>query len=187
MIETVRSALLERRFERGCRFIITANLLDDMRVYLLFNRLRCHAQRVLDCQRRARAMRDDADAVHAEKRTAAVLFIVRLGLNCSNSILREERADLSHPRAHELVLEPLKHRHRDRFARFQDHVADESVAYDNFNWIFKEMSAFYVADEVKRTWFQHLKHFLGQFGALNILVAERDQANGRILVMKNMP
>src|SRR5256885_9903308 len=91
MIETVRSDLLERGFERGCRFIVTANLLDDMRVYLLFNRLRRHSQRVLDCQRRARAVRDDADAVHAEKRTAAVLFIIRLGLDCSNGIRSEER------------------------------------------------------------------------------------------------
>src|SRR6184192_1301266 len=95
MIETVRSALLERGFERGCRFIVTANLLDDMRVYLLFNRLRRHSQRVLDCQRRARAMRDDAYAVYAEKRTAAIFFVVRLVLDGSNGTLREERAGLS--------------------------------------------------------------------------------------------
>src|SRR5436190_1779107 len=87
----------------------------------------------------------------------------------------------------ELVLEPLKHRHRDRFARFQDNVANEAVAYDNFNRIFKEMTAFYVANEVKRTWPQHFEYFLRQFGALNILVAERDQADGRIFVMQNMP
>src|SRR6266540_1771429 len=102
MIETVRSALVERGFERGCRFIVTANLLDDMRVYLLFNRLPRHSQRILDCQRRACAVRDDADAVHAEKGTAAVLFVVRLVLNCSNSILGEECADFSHSCAHEL-------------------------------------------------------------------------------------
>src|SRR5439155_12739900 len=166
--------------------MISANLLDDMRVHLLFNGLGGHAQRVLCRQRGARAMRDDADAVYSEKWTAAVLFIVRLILNCSNGILHEECAGFSHRCAHELVLEPFKHRHRDRFARFQDNVANESVAHDNFNWIFKEMSAFYVADEVKRTWFQHLKHFLGQFGALNVLVAERNQTNGRILVMENM-
>src|SRR4029453_5265158 len=164
MIETVRSALVERGLERGCRFIVTANLLDDMRVYLLFNRLRRHSQGVLDCQWRARAMRDDADAVHAEKWTAAVLFIVRLVLNCSNGILREECAHLSHRCAHEFVLEPLEHRHRDRFARFKDNVPKKSVADDNFNRIFKKMSTFYVADEVKRTWSQHLKHFLGYLG-----------------------
>src|SRR6266403_616049 len=110
-------------------------------------------------------MRDDADAIYAEKGTAAVLFIIRLVLNRSNGIPREESADFSHPCTHELVLEPFKHCHRDRFARFQDNVANE----------------------VKGTWSQHLEYFLGQFGALNILVAERDQANGRILVMQNMP
>src|SRR5262247_1461637 len=50
VIETVRSALLERGLERGCRFMITANLLDDMRVDLLFNRLCRHPQCVFDCQ-----------------------------------------------------------------------------------------------------------------------------------------
>src|SRR5205823_12686160 len=123
----------------------------------------------------------------AEKRAAAVLFIIRLVLDRSNGILCQECADFSHPCTDGLVLEPLKHCHRDRFAGFQDHVADESVAHDNFNRIFKEMTAFYVANKVKRTWSQHLEYLLGKFGALDILVAERDQANGRILVMQNMP
>src|SRR6478752_8730231 len=166
--------------------MIPANLLDDMRVHLLFNGLGGYAQRVLDCQRRARSVSDDANAIYSEKRTAAVLFIIRLVLNRSNGIPRKESADFSHPCTHELVLEPLKHCHRDRFARFQDNVANESVAYDDFDRIFKEMTAFYVANEVERTWFQHLEYFLGQFGAFNVLVAERDQADGRILVMQNM-
>src|SRR5216117_2283975 len=187
MIETVRSALVERGLKRGCRFMITANLLDDMRVHLLFNGLGRDSQRVFGRQRGACSVRDDADAIYPEKWTAAVFFIIRLVLNRSNGIPRKECADLSHPCTHELVLEPFKHRHRDRFARFQDNVANESVAYDDFNRIFKEMTAFNVANEIKRTWFQHLKYFLGQFGPLNILVAERDQANGRILVMQNMP
>src|SRR5437762_7164895 len=187
MIETVRSALVERGLKRGCRFMITANLLDDMRVHLLFNGLGRDSQRVFDRQRRARAVRNDADPIYPEKWTAAVFFIIRLVLNRSNGIPRKESADFSHPRTHELVLEPFRHCHRDRFARFQDNVANESVAYDNFNRIFKEMAAFYVANEVKGTWSQHLEYFLRQFGALDILVAERDQANGRILVMQNMP
>src|SRR5260370_22319919 len=187
MIETVRSALVERGLKRGCRFRITANLFDDMRVHLRFNGLGCVSQRVFARKGGACSVGDDADAISREKGTAAVFFIIRLILNRSNGTPREECADFSHPCAHELVLEPLKHRHRDRFARFQDNVANESVAYDNFNRFFKEMTAFYVANEVKRTWPQHLEYFLRQFGALNILVAERDQANGRLLVMQNMP
>src|SRR5205807_9908677 len=157
MIETVRSALVERGLERGCRFMISANFLDDMRVHLLFNGLGRDAQRVFDRQRRARTVRDYANPIYSEKRTAAVLFIIRLVLNRSNGILGEKCADFSHRRSHELVLEPLKHRHRNRFARFQDHIANESVADDDFNRIFKEMTAFYVANEVKRTWSQHLE------------------------------
>src|SRR5690242_8521503 len=129
MIETVRRALVERGLKRGCRFMITANLLDDMRVHLLFNGLGRHSQRVFDRQWRASSVRNDADAIYPEKWTAAVLFIIRLVLNRSNGIPREECADFSHPRAHELVLEPLKHRHRDRFAGFQDHIADKTVAH----------------------------------------------------------
>src|SRR4029079_3961867 len=129
--------------------MIPANLLDDMRVHLLFNGLAGDAKCVLDGERRACAVRNNANATYPEKRTAAVFFIIRLILDCSNGILREERADFSHPCAHELVLEPLKHRHRDRFTRFQDNVSNESVAYDNFDRIFKEMTAFYVSDEVK--------------------------------------
>src|SRR3954454_25064780 len=166
--------------------MIPANLLDDMRVHLLFNGLARDAECVLDRERRACAVRNNANAVYPKKRTAAVLFIIRLIPNRSNGILREERADFAHPCTHKLVLEPLKHRDSDRFTRFQDNVSNESVAHDNFDRIFKEMAAFYVADEVKRTWFQHLEYFLRQFRALDILVAERDQANGRILVMQNM-
>src|SRR5436309_4706325 len=160
MIETVRSALLERGFERGCRFIVTANLLDDMRVYLLFNRLRRHSQRVLDCQRRARAMRDDADAVYAEKRTAAIFFVVRLVLDGSNGTLGEERAGLSHCCAHELVLKPLKHCHCDRFARFQNDIANESFPHPDLHRVLKQMPTFLVADKVKETWFRHFEPFL---------------------------
>src|SRR5437762_3658821 len=150
MIETVRSALVERGLKRGCRFMIPANLLDDMRVHLLFNCLSRHSQCVFDRQWRACSVRDDADAIDAEKGTAAVLFIIRLVLNRSNGIPREECADFSHPCAHELMLEPLKHRHRDRFARFQDHIADKTVAHYDLDWIFEKMAALDVADKVER-------------------------------------
>ena len=92
MIETVRSVLAERGLERGCRFMVTANFLDDMRIHLLFNRLGRHAQRVLDRQRRARAMGDDADAVHSEQRHAAVFLVVRLFLDGLESAFRARYA-----------------------------------------------------------------------------------------------
>jgi hypothetical protein len=75
--------------------MIPANFLDDMRVHLLFNGLASDAQRILDRQRRARTVRDYANAIYPEKRTAAVLFIIRLVLNRSNGIPCEVCADMS--------------------------------------------------------------------------------------------
>ena len=48
--------------------MITADFLDDMWIDLLFNRLGRDPQRILDRERRAGAVRDDANAVHAEQR-----------------------------------------------------------------------------------------------------------------------
>ena len=64
-----------------------------------------------------------------------------------NASPRQKRAGHSHPSAHELVLEPLENRHRDRFARFQNHVADKTVAHHDLDRIFKQMAALDVADE----------------------------------------
>ncbi len=76
--------------------MVTANFLDDMRVHLMFNRLGRDPQRVLDRQRRARAVGDDANTVHAEKRAAAVLLIVCFVLDREKRILRQKCADLAH-------------------------------------------------------------------------------------------
>src|SRR5437764_14836189 len=95
MIETVRRGLVERGLERGCRFIVTANLLDDMRVYLLFNRLGCDPERVLDGGRRARAMRDDTDAVDAKKWAAAVLLVIRFAFDAQKRTLCQKPIGLS--------------------------------------------------------------------------------------------
>src|SRR6184192_523614 len=113
MIQTVRSGLAERGLERGCRFIVTANLLDDMRVHLLFNRLSCDPERVLNGGRRAGAMRDDTDAVDAKKRAAAVLLVIRFGLDSEKRVFCKERTGLPHWCAVEFVFKPLENRHRD--------------------------------------------------------------------------
>ena len=47
---------------------LAADLLDDMRVHLVFNGLSRYPQCVLDRERRAGAVRDDANSVHAEQR-----------------------------------------------------------------------------------------------------------------------
>src|SRR5207237_4065761 len=97
MMETVRPALPDRGrgLERGCRFMITANLLDDMRVELMFNRLGRYPERVLDRERRAGAVSDDANAVDAEKRTAAVVFVICFIFDREKRVLGQKGAGLA--------------------------------------------------------------------------------------------
>src|SRR5207245_9499839 len=113
MIETVRRGLAERGLERGCRFIVTANLLDDMRVYLLFNRLGRNPECALDGGRRAGAVRDDTDAVDAKKRAATVLLVIRFGLDSEKRVFCKKRTGLPYWCAVEFVFKPLENRHRD--------------------------------------------------------------------------
>src|SRR5437588_3082132 len=97
MMETVRRALpvRSRGLERGCRFMITADFLDDMRVEFLFNRLGRYPERVLDRQRCAGAVRNDANSVDAEKRAAAVVLVVRFIFDSEKCVLGQKCAGLA--------------------------------------------------------------------------------------------
>jgi len=75
--------------------MITANLLDDMRVELMFNRLGRHPEGVLDRERGARAVRNDTNAVHSEKRTAAVVFVVCFVFDREKRVLGQKCAGLT--------------------------------------------------------------------------------------------
>ena len=94
-------------------------------------------------------MRDDADAIHAKKRAAAVFFVIRFVFDRQKCVLGQKRAGLSHRRAHEFVFEPLENRHRDRLTRFQNHVPDKAIAHHNFHGIFKQVSALDITDKVE--------------------------------------
>src|SRR6266567_569431 len=97
MMETVRRSLPDcgRGLERGCRFMITANLLDDMRVELMFNRFGRDPERVLDREWCAGAVSDDANAVNAEKRTAAIVLVVRFVFDRQERVLGQKCAGLA--------------------------------------------------------------------------------------------
>src|SRR5437763_6165138 len=78
MMETERPGLARRGLERGCRFIITLNLVDNMRIDLVFNGFDCHPQRVFDRERRARPVGNDANAIRPKQGTDAILLVICL-------------------------------------------------------------------------------------------------------------
>src|SRR5438876_4892122 len=96
-METVRRTLPDcgRGLERSCRFMITANLLDDMRVELMFNRLGRHPEGVLDRERRAGAVRNDTNDDHSEKQTAAEVLVDSFVFDRDKRVLGQKCAGLA--------------------------------------------------------------------------------------------
>src|SRR5437764_20204 len=123
MIETVRWFLVDRALERGCRFMITLNLLDNMRVDLVFNGLHRHPQRILGRERRARAVSDDANSVHAQQRTPAVFFVIRFSMDGPKCLLGQSCSHRTLRIFLQLVFEPGEYGHCNGFRCFQNDVA----------------------------------------------------------------
>ena len=123
-------------------------------------------KRILDRERRARAVGDDANAVDAEERGAAVFLVVHLFPDRAKGILREVGAGHAHWLLDQLVLEPFENRVADRFAGFENHVADEAVADHHLDRMREKIVAFDVAAEIELAPLQHLENFLGQVGSL---------------------
>ena len=94
-------------------------------------------------------MRDNANAVDAEKRATAIVFVICFILDGVKCTAREKGAGLAPFTAHQFGLEPLENCDCDRFGCFQNHVADESVANHDFNRVFEEMATFNVAAKVE--------------------------------------
>src|SRR5438552_224290 len=186
MIETVRRGLVERGLERGCRFMMAANFLDDMRVHLLFNRFEGDAQRVLDRERRARTVRDDANTVHPQERHPAVFLVVRLFLDGAKGVARQISAGHARFAFHQLVLEPAEDRVGDRFTSFQNHVADKAVADHDLDWVRKQIVALNVAAKVERALLQHFENFFRQVAPFDVFAADRHEADRRFLITEHV-
>ena len=109
----------------------------------LVDRLRRRLERVLDGARRRLAVRDDAHALHAEERRAAVLGVVEVLEPC----LELRGIDAG-------VAERLDHERRDALVELEQHVADEAVADDDVEVVMVgaaggKVASLDVADEVE--------------------------------------
>src|ERR1043166_4736263 len=128
-------------------------------------------------------MSNDTNAVDSKKRAAAVLLVIRFRPDLEKRVLGKIRTDFANRCSHKLVFKPLEDRDRNRFACFQNHVTDKTIADDDLDRFFKKMTAFNVADEIKGASLQQFENLLSQLGAFDIFITERDQADSRVLVM----
>ena len=94
------------------------------------------------------AVGDDANTVHPQKRTAAVFLVIGLVSDGRGTRSRASSApSLRMGVRDKLVFEPRENRDANRFARFQNHVADKAVANHHLDRILEKIVAFDIAAE----------------------------------------
>ena len=123
--------------------------------------LRRHLDRVLDRARRRLAVRDHADAAHAEQRRAAVLGVVEVLERLHERFRLETGVRLQH----------RDHHRRDRLVELEHDVANEAVADDDVDRpaiaaAGREVAPFDVALEVHAGGSEELVGFLDDRVAL---------------------
>ena len=126
----------------------------DVFVHLRLDRLDGDLDRVLDRARRRLAVRDDADAVDAEQRRAAVLGVVELLERVHHRFLIDARLG-----------EQADDERRDRLVELEHDVADEPVADDDVDRAAvalpgRQVAPLDVADEVEPGRLEELVRFL---------------------------
>ncbi len=125
--------------------MITLHGLDDVRVYLVPNALRGHANRVAHRHWGTAAVGDDADAVDPEQRLAPIFIGTGFLANGQKRALREQGAELAYPTAANLVLQPGEDRPGERFGRLEHDIAGEPDGDDDFDRMFKNILSLDVA------------------------------------------
>src|SRR5688572_26713978 len=143
---SIRGAILLRQ-NRACVLscVEIADLRPDLRVDLVVDEVARDAHGVLDRLRVGAAVADDAAAVDAEERRAAVLGVVDALLEVVHRPLEHQRADLARRRPGELGAEHLADHLAEGLAGFEDDVADEPVADHDVGVAVEDVAAFGVA------------------------------------------
>src|SRR5256885_14185891 len=145
------------RWVASCRLALARNGLQtaaDVLVHVGVHRAHRRADSVLNRARRRLAMRDDADAAHAQQRRPAMLGIIE--------VLESRRKPFGLDAG---ALENTEHHRRYGLIELEHDVTDESIADDDVDgspialasW---QIAALDVADEVQAGFAQHLVRFL---------------------------
>ena len=124
---------------------------------------------------RRAAMTDDAQAIQADERRAAVLGGVDALAKSAERLSRQQVADARAERRRQLVVQQALDRLDQPLADLQRHVAGESVADDHVDVAGVHVTAFDVADELDRGRLQQLMRVARQLVAL-ALFARRPTA-----------
>ena len=126
-----------------------------------------------------RPWHDDAHALHAQQRRAAVLRVIHALLEIRERALRENVADLAGDGGPQRFAQQVSEHLHQPFAHLQRHVADEAVAHDHVHRAAIDIAAFDVADEVEIQALQQRRRRPRHFVALVVFLADREHSHAR--------
>ena len=140
-----------------------------------------HADRILDGVGVRRSVADDAHALDAQQRRAAVFGVVEPLLEIGKRLARQQKSNLAADRRLQRLLQQEAHRLHHAFGNLQRDVADEAVANQHVGLAVVKVAAFDVADEIHRQLFDQLVGFASKLVALALFFADGKQADARML------
>ena len=126
-----------------------------------------------------RPWRDDAHALDAQQRRAAVLGIIHALLEILESRARQHVSDFARDGGFQRLAQHLVDHVHQAFAHLQRDVADESVADDHVGLAGEDIAAFHVADEMNGQRLQQRRGGARQLVALVLFFADGKQPDAR--------
>jgi hypothetical protein len=157
----------------------------DPFVDLSFGELGGHANGVLDGVGVGAAVRDDANALDAQQRSAAVFGIIHALLEFVEGGARQQGADLARDGGFQRLAQHLVHHFHQAFADLQRHVADEAVADDDVGVAGINIAAFHVADEMNGERFEQRRGGARELVAFVLFFADGEQPHARPMGVKD--
>src|ERR1044071_4284017 len=175
------------RIPSGRRIMIGLDLLANVFVDAALHERGQGVDRAPEGARSARAVADEAHAVHAEERRRTVLLPVDARAEPRQGTPHEQRAE----HGQRVALDLLAHRAAEERGRalrgLQEHVAGEAVGDDDVAGPLEEIAALDGADEVQMArGFEERQHLLHELVALALLLADRQQPDARVLVAEEI-
>src|SRR5262245_37300403 len=162
-------------------------LLHDLIVQPATGVARGYRQRVLDRPVARRAVADDADAVDAQERSAAVFAVVVAVHQSLQRLLALLAFDIKS--GEDFLKRHLHDELEDALASLQHHVADEAIADHDIRGAAVNVAALDIADELlaQAAGVEERVRVLGEIVPLLLLLADVHQTDGRTRSLKNVP
>src|SRR4051812_12990183 len=133
-----------------------------------------------------RGMSFQDSTVKPKQRSAAIGFRVHFPFDGAKGILRQQRPKLAMWAGGQFAFQHREDADGQTLTRFQNDVAHESIADHHFDFAFKKIVAFDIANEIDVKLLAKFEGLEGQFVAFRFLGTDAENSDSGIVVAKDL-